>query len=180
MKRVISLSLLVFWGAQFALQMAAALKGMPLALFSPFETEVLAEITLSRSLPVSLLAVTSGLLSALFGWAAICAIAGEDGPEERLEDTVKLVFAVAILAICGLAVLSAANGAFVPFQPLVMLVGALAVSWLAAHNDIAMTATGDDAGEASLRVARAMAGEVAHKTMLGAISGRPGSTTGTN
>ena len=41
MKPIIAISLLVFWAIQFALQTVAAIKGMPLALLSPFEDDIL-------------------------------------------------------------------------------------------------------------------------------------------
>ena len=69
MKPIIAISLLVFWAIQFALQTVAAIKGMPLALLSPFEDDILTGTALTHSLPVSLLAVASGLMAALFVWA---------------------------------------------------------------------------------------------------------------
>lgn len=176
MKPIIAISLLVFWAIQFALQTVAALKGMPLALLSPFDANLLSGVAITQSLPVSLLAVASGLMAALFAWAAFCAVVGEAAPGERAEDTARLAFAVAVAAVTALTVLSAMRGVFVPFQPVAFLVAALAVSWMAALRDATLpVANADPTLSGSRQIAQQMAGEIAHKTMLGAISRRSAS-----
>ena len=173
MKPIIAVSLLVFWAIQFALQTVAAIKGMPLALLSPFEDDILTGTALTQSLPVSLLAVASGLMAALFAWAAVCAVAGEAAPGERSEDTARLAFAVAVAVVTVLTVLTAMRGAFVPFQPVTFLVAALAMSWMAVQRDLTLPVADTDAADRDSRqLAQQMAGEAAHKTMLGAISRR--------
>lgn len=174
MNRIIPISLLIFWAMQFALQLIAAVKGVPLALLSPFDLDGLAAQLPSDGLAAPVLAVVSGLIAALFLWAAVsvAASSGEDG--DHGEDVVRIAYCAAIVTVTAFSVLSAFQGSFVPFAPVAILMVALAVSWMASLNELAREPEGtlqDDEG--SRQVASLMAGEAAHKAMLGALTGRP-------
>ncbi len=169
MRRIIPISLLIFWAMQFALQMIAAIKGMPMALFSPFDHDI--AVDFGSHAAISVLAVMSGLIAALFTWAAVTVAVGGTMPEDTGEDTVRLAFCSAMAVVTVLCVLSAMQGEFVLFQPVAILMAALAISWSTCSRDL--NAADAAAGKTdSQRVASLMAEDAAHKMMLGAISGR--------
>ncbi len=179
MKRIIPISLLVFWAMQFALQMIAAIKGMPLALFSPFDSSILASLAISEGAVVSVLAVVSGVIASAFAWAAVTVAAGGTEPGERGEDVTRVAFCCAIGSVTILSVLSAANGTFIPFQPVAMLTVALAVSWIASVRELETPIEEpEETHRDSQRIAALMAGDAAHKSMLGTLSGRKGKAGG--
>lgn len=174
MNRIIPISLLIFWAMQFALQLIAAIKGMPLVLFSPFDLHDPSAQWIDGEKAAPVLAIVSGLIAALFVWATMSVAAasgknGEDGSEP-----VRIAFSAAILTVTIFSFIGAMRGVFVPFAPIAVLLVALAISWQTVMRELGTAEKVDDEeGEESQHVASRMAGEAAHKAMLGALTGRP-------
>jgi hypothetical protein len=178
MKRVIPVSLLVFWAMQFALQLIAAIKGMPLAMFSPFDNQELLSLTLTESSALPLLAVASGLIAALFIWAGITVATAHRHAPDQARDTTRTAFSAAMIAITFLTALSAVKGVFVPFEPVAIIMAALAISWLVSLRELDRESEEIEDFADSRNVAKRMAGEAAHKAVLGALTGRPKTRAG--
>lgn len=161
MTRIIAISILSFWIAQFSLQAFFAVSGRESVLLPAGEG------------PLAALAIATAatMLAALFASAAANVASSRYGGSA--ESSVRLAYTAALVWAIALSVTHTVSAGQERLLADLPLLGALAVSWLAVRSDlgadrraVARAASGTRA------VASAMAGSVAHQTMLHKISGR--------